>query len=162
MVEALLEFVDMDGDGVITREELFIVYDTFIKLTQEVQTTHKAPTDSDTRSGEEREQDYLKCEEKFYQSVCKLFDTDGDGTIGMLDIDRIFDRVVNVTKAIFLFVLDTMKQVIAGSLPDLWRIFLKVKIDLLGGTVSITSHEIVQQIVRINEKAKNDKAKKLA
>lgn len=161
IIKAILEFVDMDDDGIITHEELFIIYDAMLKLSEEVKTT-ECPSSDDPRSLEQREQDYIKCEERFYVAVAAIFDSDKDMTIGTIDLEHIFDKLIQLYKSILQFILQTIHQVIVGSLPDLLHIILKVKCDMYGGSFTLSSYEVVKQLVRFNIEPALLKARKEA
>ena len=157
----ILEFFDLNSDGIITYEEAFSIYDAYKNM---IKCMENWPSkDSDEHEKEFKKSEYLAYESKFAHALLRLVNANGEITAG--DFGRLFDKATALIKEILTFILNQFKKVILEFLPSVFTILLQMKYELLSRSFlstslldSISSEEILEVIIKSNlhNKSGND------
>lgn len=96
-IEAALSFLDINNDGNISEAELRSLYDGALKL--------KNSPDAES---------FKANVQAYYGAVFDIFDSDGNGTLDMDDVPKIFDKGVELGLALVYLVIEMYKTILVA------------------------------------------------
>ena len=164
VISAILSFIDLNGDGQISHDELFGLYDAGINLLNSFVYLHQKARPAQGEDDQQalrlweltkstRYAAFERCLGVFFKRFLCIFDSNGDGIISKSDFEAVFEKFFEIFNELILVAFMIVKTVAGSTLKILFSSLMKFKQLNLGGGSNLTSDEIVRKL-----KAKDLKA----